>query len=130
MKKLLQLDKPLYMADKLTLAYENNSVSIRFGALSFEDPGKNRYSYILRVVDKDWILNTDNNMASYTNLPPGEYLFEVGPAPGTPSPGTGCACSGSPAASGGWRAPAPAGADHGAMIFSTPQQTVCTQLMP
>ena len=76
-KKLLQLDKPLYMADKVTLSYENNSFSIRFVALSFEDPGKNRYSYILRGVDKEWILNTDNNMASYTNLPPGEYLFEV-----------------------------------------------------
>ena len=76
-KKLLQLNKPLYMADKVTLSYENNSFSIRFVALSFEDPGKNRYSYILRGVDKEWILNTDNNMASYTNLPPGEYLFEV-----------------------------------------------------
>ncbi|MEY8685685.1 two-component regulator propeller domain-containing protein [Bacteroides sp. AN502(2024)] len=76
-KKLLQLDKPLYLADKVTLSYENNSFSIRFVALSFEDPGKNRYSYILRGVDKEWIMNTDNNIASYTNLPPGEYLFEV-----------------------------------------------------
>ena len=73
-KKLLQLNKPLYMADKVTLSYENNSFSIRFVALSFEDPGKNRYSYILRGVDKEWIMNTDNNMASYTNLPPGEYF--------------------------------------------------------
>ncbi len=32
-KKLLQLDKPLYMADKVTLSYENNSFSIRFVAL-------------------------------------------------------------------------------------------------
>ncbi len=76
-KKLLQLDKPLYMADKVTLSYENNSFSIRFVALSFEDPAKNRYSYILRGVDKEWIMNTENNVASYTNLPPGEYLFEV-----------------------------------------------------
>lgn len=76
-KKLLQLDKPLYMADKVTLSYENNSFSIRFVALSFEDPAKNRYSYILRGVDKEWIMNTENNVASYTNLPPGEYLFEI-----------------------------------------------------
>lgn len=76
-KRLLQLDKPLYMADEVTLAYENNSFSIRFVALSFEDPAKNRYSYILRGVDKEWIMNTNNNQVSYTNLPPGEYLFEV-----------------------------------------------------
>lgn len=76
-KKLLKLGKPLYMADKITLPYENNSFTIRFVALSFEDPTKNRYSYILRGVDKEWITNTENNLASYTNLPPGEYEFEV-----------------------------------------------------
>lgn len=76
-KKLLQLDKPLYLADKIILSYENNSFSIRFVALSFEAPAKNRYSYILRGVDKEWITNTENNVASYTNLPPGEYQFEV-----------------------------------------------------
>lgn len=76
-KKLLQLDKPLYMADKITLSYENNSFSIRFIALSFEDPAKNRYSYILRGVDKEWIMNSESNTASYTNLAPGEYQFEV-----------------------------------------------------
>lgn len=75
--KLLQLGKPLYLADKITLSYQNNSFSIRFVALSFEDPARNRYSYILNGVDKDWITNSENNTASYTNLPPGEYKFEV-----------------------------------------------------
>lgn len=76
-RKLLHLGKPLYMADKITLSYENNSFSIRFVALSFEDPARNQYSYILRGVDKEWIMNSGNNTASYTNLPPGEYQFEV-----------------------------------------------------
>lgn len=75
--KLLQLGKPLYLADKITLSYQNNSFSIRFVALSFEDPARNRYSYILNGVDKEWITNSENNTASYTNLPPGEYKFEV-----------------------------------------------------
>ena len=76
-KELLQLEKPLYMADEVVLPYENNSLTIRFVALSFEDPSKNRYSYILKGVDKEWVMNSDNNTASYTNLPPGEYVFEV-----------------------------------------------------
>lgn len=76
-KKMLQLGKPLYLADKITLSYQNNSFSIRFVALSFEDPARNRYSYILKGVDKEWIMNSENNTASYTNLPPGEYEFEV-----------------------------------------------------
>lgn len=76
-KKMLQLGKPFYLADKITLSYQNNSFSIRFVALSFEDPARNRYSYILKGVDKEWIMNSENNTASYTNLPPGEYEFEV-----------------------------------------------------
>lgn len=76
-KKLLQLESPLYMADKVTLSYEDNSFTIRFVALSYEDPSKNRYSYILKGVDKEWITNSENNAASYTNLSPGEYEFEV-----------------------------------------------------
>lgn len=76
-RDLLQIEEPVYMADKVTLSYENNSFTIRFIALSYEDPLKNRYSYILQGVDKDWIINTENNTASYTNLPPGEYNFEV-----------------------------------------------------
>lgn len=76
-KQLLQLGKPFYMADQITLSYENNSFTIRFVALSFEDPTRNRYSYILKGVDKEWVMNSESNTASYTNLPPGEYEFEV-----------------------------------------------------
>lgn len=76
-KSMLQLGKPLYMADEITLPYENNSFTIHFVALSYEDPARNRYSYRLEGVDKEWITNSDNNSASYTNLPPGEYEFEV-----------------------------------------------------
>lgn len=76
-KQLLQLKEPFYMARRITLPYENNSFTIRFVALSYEDPSKNRYSYMLKGVDKEWVMNSDINMASYTNLPPGEYEFEV-----------------------------------------------------
>lgn len=76
-KKLLYEGKPIYLADKITLPYEDNSFTIRFVALSYEDPAKNRYSYILKGVDKEWITSSENNTAVYTNLPPGEYEFEV-----------------------------------------------------
>ncbi|WP_321333750.1 two-component regulator propeller domain-containing protein [uncultured Bacteroides sp.] len=76
-QELLQMDKPLYMAREITLSYEHNSFSVSFVSLSYEDPSKNRYSYILRGVDKDWIMDTELNTASYTNLPPGKYEFEV-----------------------------------------------------
>lgn len=76
-QEILHLAKPLYMARQVTLPYEQNSFSIRFVALSFEDPSKNRYSYILKGIDKEWVIDSETNTASYTNLPPGEYEFEV-----------------------------------------------------
>lgn len=77
MKRLLQLDKPFYKADRIQLPYRNNSFTLRFVALSYEDPLKNRYTYILKGIDKEWISNSTGNTASYTNLPPGEYEFVV-----------------------------------------------------
>ena len=71
-RRLLQLDKPFYTVDKIRLPYKNNSLTIRFATLSYEDPLRNRYAYILNGVDKEWINNSSNNTASYTNLPPGE----------------------------------------------------------
>ena len=76
-RRLLQLDKPFYTVDKIKLPYKNNSLTIRFATLSYEDPLRNRYAYILNGVDKEWINNSSNNTASYTNLPPGEYEFLV-----------------------------------------------------
>lgn len=76
-KELLHLDQPLYMARQITLPYEHNSFSINFVALSYEDPAKNRYSYLLKGVDKEWIQDSELNTASYTNLPPGKYEFQV-----------------------------------------------------
>ena len=74
--KLLRLDKPFYKADKIQLPYTNNSFTVRFVALSYEDPHRNRYTYMLKGIDKEWI-HSSNNTASYTNLPAGEYEFLV-----------------------------------------------------
>lgn len=67
----------LYMQKEIRLPYEYNTFSLQFVALSYEDPLKNRYSYCLKGVDKKWISNTSNHLASYTHLPPGKYEFQV-----------------------------------------------------
>ena len=74
---ILHLEEPLYRAKTITLPYEYNTFSVSFVALSYEDPLKNRYSYRLKGVDKEWVVNSELNTASYTNLPPGKYVFEV-----------------------------------------------------
>lgn len=59
-RRLLRLDKPFYTVDKIKLPYENNSFTIRFAILSYEDPLRNRYAYILNGVDKEWINNSSS----------------------------------------------------------------------
>lgn len=48
-----------------------------FAALDFTAPKHNRFAYRLRGFDQDWINAYDHHTATYTNLPAGEYEFEV-----------------------------------------------------
>lgn len=61
----------------LILAHDNNSFSFEFTALSFFAPEKNRYSFILEGFDKEWNEAGNNRRATYTNIPPGDYLFRI-----------------------------------------------------
>ena len=76
-RKLLNLSEPVYIAEKIELPYANNSIVLEFNALSYEEPARNRYKYKLEGFDKDWVDSENSNLASYTNLPPGEYTFKV-----------------------------------------------------
>lgn len=72
------LSAPIYDMKHLTLPYNQNTFSLTFAALSFQAPEKNRYSYIMEGVDKNWnVVENTNNTVSYTNLPPGKYTFRV-----------------------------------------------------
>lgn len=53
-----------------------------FAALSFVAPGQNHYRYRLRGYDEAWVDGGTRPTASYTNLPPDEYTFEVQSASG------------------------------------------------
>jgi signal transduction histidine kinase/ligand-binding sensor domain-containing protein len=51
--------------------------SIGFAAFEFMAPEKIQYAYRLTGFDKDWVHVGNRTFASYTNLDPGTYLFEV-----------------------------------------------------
>jgi len=72
------IKKSVSESSVITLKYYENIFSIEFVALSYIHPEKNKYSYMLKGFDKNWI-NTDNKQrrATYTNLDPGEYNFIV-----------------------------------------------------
>ncbi|MBC7829638.1 MAG: ATP-binding protein [Chitinophagaceae bacterium] len=61
----------------LLLKHHNNSLSFNFAALDFVSANKLSYYYQLSNYEKTWINAGNRNYASYTNLPPGEYIFKV-----------------------------------------------------
>jgi signal transduction histidine kinase/ligand-binding sensor domain-containing protein/DNA-binding response OmpR family regulator len=71
------LKKSISFSDNITLKYFQSSFSIEFSALNFLDPGKIEYSYKLDNFDANWNNTGNQHRATYTNLPPGKYLFRV-----------------------------------------------------
>lgn len=57
--------------------YFNNTISIEFGAASYNIKNTNQYQYILENFDKGWSDWTNANSKEYTNLPEGKYIFKV-----------------------------------------------------
>jgi ligand-binding sensor domain-containing protein/signal transduction histidine kinase len=61
----------------LKLHYRENSVSFDFAALDYLAGSGINYFYRLNGYDKDWISAGNRNYAAYTNISPGNYVFEV-----------------------------------------------------
>ncbi len=61
----------------LTLTHNKNSFSFEFTALSFFAPEKNQYSFMLEGFDKNWNNTGKERRATYTNIPPGNYVFRI-----------------------------------------------------
>ena len=61
----------------LRLTYRDYALSFEFAALDYASPEKNRYSYRLEGLDRDWVETQGTRRATYTNLDPGKYVFRV-----------------------------------------------------
>jgi diguanylate cyclase (GGDEF)-like protein len=62
----------------LTLPAHDSAFSLEFSALHYADPGRNRYAHRLLGFERDWIeTDATHRGATYTNLDPGSYTFEV-----------------------------------------------------
>jgi signal transduction histidine kinase/ligand-binding sensor domain-containing protein/CheY-like chemotaxis protein len=72
------LKTSISVTKELQLSYNQNVFSFEFTAISFINPEKNRYAFKLDPFDKDWnYTDYKNRVATYTNLPPGDYVFHV-----------------------------------------------------
>jgi signal transduction histidine kinase/DNA-binding response OmpR family regulator/streptogramin lyase len=62
---------------KLELGYQDYMIGFEFAALDFTAPEQNRYLYQLTGFDPNWIDPGTARRATYTNLKPGNYRFQV-----------------------------------------------------
>ena len=74
---LLNMDTVIWAKKKLVFDYMQNTIAFEFAGMEFTEPVKNQYAYRMNGIDKDWIKSGNKRFARYTNMPPGEYSFEV-----------------------------------------------------
>lgn len=72
-----RLSKPLYETDNIKMDPGQNSFSIEFFAQNYLNPQKNQFRYRLKGFDPNWIDAGSLTKATYTNISPGDYVFEV-----------------------------------------------------
>ena len=61
----------------VNVGYRDNRLVFRFAGLDYASPHMNRYRYRLEGFDEQWIEPQHTRSATYTNLPPGDYVFRV-----------------------------------------------------
>ena len=70
-------DKSVTYTDQITLNYNQSMFTLEFAALNYNNQNRVSYKYILEGYEKEWHYNGKNRIASYTNVPPGKYVFKV-----------------------------------------------------
>ena len=61
----------------LKLTYKQNSISFQFISNNYVDPRNVKYKYRLLGFEDQWIDSDYIGRATFTNIPPGDYFFEV-----------------------------------------------------
>ena len=69
--------RALAQTERLNLDPDESVIGFSFAAIDFTQPKKNQFRYRLQGFDPDWTEASGQHQATYTNLDPGEYLFEV-----------------------------------------------------
>ena len=72
-----QITSEIFNVDHLDLKYNQSSFTIQFAAIgNIINPNYN-YSYRLKDFDKEWKSTYSEVSATYTNIPSGNYIFEI-----------------------------------------------------
>jgi ligand-binding sensor domain-containing protein/signal transduction histidine kinase len=72
------LAKSITFTQSLTLSHKQNMFSFEFAALSYVDPSRNQYRYMIEPLDRSWNrVDADHRVAAFTTLPSGSYTLRV-----------------------------------------------------
>jgi signal transduction histidine kinase/ligand-binding sensor domain-containing protein len=69
--------KSIPFAEELQLEYKDRFISLEFSTLSNFSPDRVNYAYRLKGLEEKWVYTGKRNYASYANLSPGTYTFQV-----------------------------------------------------
>lgn len=72
-----QLQQAMNASQEIILEPGQKVFSIEFASLAYRNPQQNKYTYILENYEDEWNPPAGYNIATYRNLPPGEYTFRV-----------------------------------------------------
>ncbi|MEL6654510.1 MAG: ATP-binding protein, partial [Bacteroidota bacterium] len=74
----LLLEKPLLQPKAIRLNADETDIFFDFVALQYASPQENQYEYRLQGLNDQWIQTKFPNLsANYSNIPPGDYTFQV-----------------------------------------------------
>ncbi len=65
------------VGDEIVLPAGKNTFGFRFAALDYTSGERVSYEYKLEGFEEQWIRNGSRSDCSYTNIPPGDYVFRV-----------------------------------------------------
>jgi len=71
------LEKVISETKKITLNHNQSVFTIEYIGINYSYPGRNEYAYYLEGFEKKWNYVGKVRTATYTNLPPGDYIFKV-----------------------------------------------------
>jgi signal transduction histidine kinase/ligand-binding sensor domain-containing protein/DNA-binding response OmpR family regulator len=72
------LDSALSQTREIVLQHRENMFTVSFAALSYLQPEKNQYAYLLEGFNDTWLrADSKTRRATFTNLDPGTYVFRV-----------------------------------------------------
>ncbi|HLF72926.1 MAG TPA: two-component regulator propeller domain-containing protein [Anaerolineales bacterium] len=71
----IAVDSSVETAQNVRLQWPQNSLEFEFAALSYDQPNKNQYAYMLENFDTNWHFIGTKRDGRYTNLPGGDYTL-------------------------------------------------------